>query len=354
MNWILHSFNTSEVVDEILNGGPWYVIGFIVGMDRWSLMFDPNSFKGISAPVWIRLPCLPLYCWDEDKIARNASCFGSPMYIDGNTFRWSKRKFARVCVRIDLEKKLSNGVWVEGSAGRFFQRVEYEKIDLLCYQCGRVGHDSKICLDNVILGIQDQTRKKMDTITVNGNNNVPESKPSVISSNYGSWIHVHFKNRRFKRDITNRRGMKDNGINTDNRGSNSLQDSVLEGVQLRVEAADIVKKSDVVPKKSSDNVEAAGVEVLDVHSNNHFAVLIEKDEEDGLKKHREIDKVLDRGLDVSETNASHTGLGSHSGAAKIKLAMELRSLGSVELAYKKKKRDGRLNPSSRGRSSIPS
>ncbi|XP_020689854.2 uncharacterized protein LOC110104908, partial [Dendrobium catenatum] len=146
----------------VLNGGPWYINGFIVGMDRWTAAFDPNSLKGISAPVWVRFPCLPLYCWDEDQIARIASCLGTPIYVDGNTFGWSKREFVRVCVRINLEKKLMNGVWVDGSAGRFFQRVEYEKMELLCYQCGRVGHKKELCPDNVLIGIQNQSLKEKE------------------------------------------------------------------------------------------------------------------------------------------------------------------------------------------------
>ncbi|XP_028555488.1 uncharacterized protein LOC114580865 [Dendrobium catenatum] len=341
MNWILCSFKTSEVVDEILNGGLWYVNGFIVGMDRWTPMFDPDSFKGISAPIWIRLSCFLLYCWDEDSIARIGSFFGSPMYIDGNTFRWSKREFARVCVRIDLEKKVPNGVWVEGSAGRFFQRVEYEKIDLLCYQCGKVGHDNKICSENVTLGIHDQTRKKTDTVTMKGMKIAPENNPSVISAEYGMWIHVHLKNRRFKRDISNGRGVKDNGNNTDNRFNNSHQDKVLERVQTRTKVAEVVEESVVAPVKSSINMETAGVEMFDIQSTNHFALLVDKDVEEGTEKHGEIDKALDGSLDIPEIDANHIDLGSHNGVAKIKLAKELRSLGPVEPDYKKKKRDGR-------------
>ncbi|PKU63111.1 hypothetical protein MA16_Dca024273 [Dendrobium catenatum] len=47
---------------------------------------------------------------------------------------------------------------------------------------------------------------------------------------------------------------------------------------------------------------------------------------------------------TSDANISNNGLGSHSGAAKIKRSKELRSLGPVELDYKKKKRYDRLNP----------
>ncbi|XP_020703793.1 uncharacterized protein LOC110115032 [Dendrobium catenatum] len=353
MNWILCSFKTSEVEDEILNEGPWYVNGFIVGMDRWTPMFDPNSFKGISSPVWITLPCLPLYCWDEDSIARIASCFCSPMYIDGNTFRWSKCEFTRVYVRIDLEKKLPNGVWVEGSAGRFFQRVEYEKIDLLFYQCGKVGHDDKICPENVTLGIHDQTRKKTDIVTVEGIKIAPDNNPSVISAEYGPWIHVHFKNRRFKRDLAKRRGVKYNGNNTDKRVNNSHQDRVLERVRTRTEVAYVVEDSVLAPVKNSVNMETAGVEMFDVHSTNRFAMLVDKDVEEGTEKHGEIDKALDRSLDIPKLDANHIGLGYHSGVAKIKLTKELRSLGPVEPDYKKKKRDGLLNPSSGERSSVP-
>ncbi|XP_020701168.1 uncharacterized protein LOC110113082 [Dendrobium catenatum] len=145
MNWILCSFISEEAMDEVLNGGPWYVGGYIVGMDKWSTSFNPNSFNGITAPVWIRLPCLPLYCWDEENITRIASKIGVPMYVDGNSFRWGKHEFVRVCIRLNLENSLPKGVWIDGIAGRFFQHIEYEKIDMLCFYCGKVGHDKDLC-----------------------------------------------------------------------------------------------------------------------------------------------------------------------------------------------------------------
>ncbi|PKU73524.1 hypothetical protein MA16_Dca008088 [Dendrobium catenatum] len=120
MNWILCPFKSEEAMEEVYNGGPWYVGRFIVGMDKWSPSFNPNSLKGITKPIWIRFPCLPLFCWDEENIARIASRIGVPMYVDGNLFRWGKREFSRVCIRLNLENSLPKGVWIDGMAGRFF------------------------------------------------------------------------------------------------------------------------------------------------------------------------------------------------------------------------------------------
>ncbi|XP_020701176.1 uncharacterized protein LOC110113087 [Dendrobium catenatum] len=125
-------------------------------MDRWSSSFSINSLKGITSPVWIRFLGLPLSCSDEENIPMIASMIGSPMMLDENSLKWSKREYARCCVRIDLEKKLPRGVWIEGIHGRTFQRVEYEKLYSLCYCCGKVGHSKDVCPDAVI-----QIKEKM-------------------------------------------------------------------------------------------------------------------------------------------------------------------------------------------------
>ncbi|KAI0529109.1 hypothetical protein KFK09_001656 [Dendrobium nobile] len=318
LDWILCSFNSSEVVDEVLNEGPWYVKGLIVGIDRWTPAFDPNSFKGISGPVWIRLPCLPLYCWDEDSIARIASCFGSPMYVDGNTFWWSKREFARVCVRIDLEKKLLNGTWVEGSAGRFFQRVEYEKIDLMCYQCGRVGHDKKTCPENVTLVMKDQSLK-------NSGSDKGQDK-------LGGHDIKHSTDTERKPEHTN---------------PDDQQVAQSEEIQLKAMIDCNVNEASGVCKKDAENDICA-------QSTNRFAILDEEEEGEILGDVVNKVQMVDKCLEPLDPEVNLIAMNSSTDCVKVKLAKELKSLGPVDSDYQtKKKRNGRLNPNSGGRSSIP-
>ncbi|XP_020696461.1 uncharacterized protein LOC110109628 [Dendrobium catenatum] len=120
LGWVLCSFKDSSAVDQVLTGRPWWVGGQVAGIDKWSVNFNPTSLKGITSLVWIRLPNLPLQCWDENNICRIASQVGKPYLLDGNLFQWSRREYAPICVRIPLDLKLPLGVWVEGSSGKFF------------------------------------------------------------------------------------------------------------------------------------------------------------------------------------------------------------------------------------------
>ncbi|XP_028554179.1 uncharacterized protein LOC114580518 [Dendrobium catenatum] len=61
LDWFMCSFQSQEAMEEVLNGGPWYVGGFVIGLDKWTPNFSPYSLDGISSPTWVRLPHLPLH-----------------------------------------------------------------------------------------------------------------------------------------------------------------------------------------------------------------------------------------------------------------------------------------------------
>ncbi|KAL0917893.1 hypothetical protein M5K25_012996 [Dendrobium thyrsiflorum] len=153
--------------------------------------FSPCSLKGLSSPVWVRMPNLPLYCWDEINVARIASLIGTPLLLDGDMFQWGRREFARVCVRLELDKPLPLGVWVEGVNGRFFQKVEYEKISSLCFSCGRVELYKEVC------GVNSAKTDEVSKASDNSNAHLEiKTCGNVVGQAYGPWILVNQNRRR--------------------------------------------------------------------------------------------------------------------------------------------------------------
>ncbi|KAK5771334.1 hypothetical protein PVK06_047532 [Gossypium arboreum] len=50
-------------------------------------------------------------------------------------------QFARMAVRVDLNRLLISKIRVEGR----LQRVEYEGLPNVCFGCGYYGHQKKVC-----------------------------------------------------------------------------------------------------------------------------------------------------------------------------------------------------------------
>ncbi|KAI0492267.1 hypothetical protein KFK09_026536 [Dendrobium nobile] len=135
--WFLCSFSESDQMEVVLTNGPWFINGNIVG---------------------------------------------EPYLIDGNMFQWSRREFSRICVRIDLDAKLPTGVWVDGRVNKFFQKIEYEKLPYLCFECGKIGHTkeectaakikSRIVAENLVIP-NESNKEKLEKAVNNQNLEVP-------------------------------------------------------------------------------------------------------------------------------------------------------------------------------------
>ncbi|XP_020680538.2 uncharacterized protein LOC110098151 [Dendrobium catenatum] len=237
MDWILCSFYNNESMEAVFNNGPWFVNGKIIGMDKWSCNFDPSSLKGLSAPIWIRLPNLPLLCWDEINICRIASTIGEPLMIDGNLFQWGRREFGRVCVRINLYIALPKGTWVESSSGKFYQKFEYERLPDFCFCCGKIGHEKSNCLfntsaNNSVTKKEGDLPKGIEGITFN---NKVSKEAEKVNFGYGPWLQVNYGK---KRNLFKNQGFKDKVV-----AGKKIPDSVFKKqIWKEVEAMEIPNK----------------------------------------------------------------------------------------------------------------
>ncbi|KAI0492226.1 hypothetical protein KFK09_026495 [Dendrobium nobile] len=187
------------MVEWVLSGGPWFINGHIVGMEKWSIDFSPLSMKGLTTPTWIRLPHLPLQCWDELNVARISSRIGKPLMFDVTMFQWGRREFARVCIRMKLDQYLPLGVWVESISGRFSQKVEYVKISTFYFECGMIGHVKNDCKHGIHINKEPVVGSSKGGLGLNG-----EKVKRDNDASYGPWVLVnHKRSRRLIQRITN-------------------------------------------------------------------------------------------------------------------------------------------------------
>ncbi|RYR44454.1 hypothetical protein Ahy_A08g040780 [Arachis hypogaea] len=73
------------------------------------------------------------------------STIGYMFKIDRATSKHSRKKFARICVKIDLTKKLDPHI----SIMRSKSNIEYEELYQICLSFEKYGHRSESCYKNL-------------------------------------------------------------------------------------------------------------------------------------------------------------------------------------------------------------
>ncbi|WOL10530.1 hypothetical protein Cni_G19287 [Canna indica] len=70
---------------------------------------------------------------------------GKVISIDQRSFEFSRGRFIRVCIEIDLNLPLKQGLWVGESDREFFQPLSYENLPSVCFACDLIGHREVDC-----------------------------------------------------------------------------------------------------------------------------------------------------------------------------------------------------------------
>ena len=76
-------------------------------MNKWTPVFDPTVDLPKEVPVWVRLPNLPLHCWDFESLQRIGNGIGRFIDKANNKGQYT---CARIYVEVDLEAGLPEAV----------------------------------------------------------------------------------------------------------------------------------------------------------------------------------------------------------------------------------------------------
>lgn len=110
-------------------------------VQRWRPFFITNALVESKVAVWVRIPELPLEFYNDKFLWRVGAKLGSLLKIDRFTSIHCRGQFARICVEIDLSRKLVPSIKVMGAV----LRLEYEGLHTVCFACGRYGHKQDSC-----------------------------------------------------------------------------------------------------------------------------------------------------------------------------------------------------------------
>ncbi|CAI0424966.1 unnamed protein product [Linum tenue] len=144
--------------------------------------------------VWIQLPGLPIHLYHKEILFTLGNLIGRAIKLDFHTLHQQRAKFARIAVEVDLSKPLIPRIRLDGQ----WQKVEYENLPVVCFECGKVGHTRLYC-------------PLVARIEANNNSAGERSSPATLSTEalmddtagFGPWMLVTRKSRRNLRENPN-------------------------------------------------------------------------------------------------------------------------------------------------------
>ncbi|KAL5832770.1 hypothetical protein ACOSQ3_016444 [Xanthoceras sorbifolium] len=170
-------FQLKTDLDMVLTGGPWVINNQYLVVQRWRPNFVPGEERTKHMAIWLRISRLPMEWLNTDLLWRIGNILGATCKVDPITETQARGRFARICVEIDISQPLLGSLRVQKRT----IKVEYENLELICFNCGRYGHSKELCRD----GIEEPANMMVNEKVV-GESNRKENP-------YGPWLFVSYK-----------------------------------------------------------------------------------------------------------------------------------------------------------------
>ncbi|CAI0438236.1 unnamed protein product [Linum tenue] len=174
-----------------LTDGPWVMFDHYLVVQQWSPDFSTSDPLPKTMIVWVQFPALKVHFYHKEVLTVLGNLIGRTIKLDYHTLTQQRAKFARLAVEVDLSKHLVPRIFLDGR----WQKVEYENLPLVCFECGRIGHMKALCPSLRPEGSAGE-------IVLAGSLSSTMTRPAEVESNlgFGPWMLVTKKNWRNSRD----------------------------------------------------------------------------------------------------------------------------------------------------------
>ena len=138
-------FENPESRQCILDSGPWFWEKSGLFMKPWNPSFDPSTAVITSAPVWVRLPSLPLHLWNLSSLKAIGNAIGKFYCRCPETEEYARTTYARICVEMDFSAGFPAEINLTSKDYVWNQKLDYESVLFRCRSCFETGHLAKNC-----------------------------------------------------------------------------------------------------------------------------------------------------------------------------------------------------------------
>ncbi|KAI9079292.1 hypothetical protein K1719_038777 [Acacia pycnantha] len=143
----LFKFEKEEEYNRILRGRPWSINGSLLNLMERSSYKSCEDFVFSHCPIWVQVHSFPLEALRLENAVMIGGYVGEVVLAEDPQYNGRYlRNFLRARVVLDLKKTLAYGFWLpkpDGSSTWIL--IQYEKLPIFCYHCGKVSHDNRTC-----------------------------------------------------------------------------------------------------------------------------------------------------------------------------------------------------------------
>nr|POE88627.1 hypothetical protein CFP56_61541 [Quercus suber] len=126
---------------------PWSIRGGHLILKKWNPCLTWKEVDFSKSTLWIQVHGLPTLWLSEANLKIIGTLAGDVIELDLSGEGGSEwRRFTRIKVNIEVEQPLLPGVFLpRPNLDDLWVSLKYEKLSIICYICGLIGHDEKDC-----------------------------------------------------------------------------------------------------------------------------------------------------------------------------------------------------------------
>ena len=147
-NVLQFKFGSEYQLKWVEQNGPWNFDNNLLLLCRWRRGLSAANIKFTHSPFWVQIWGLPFELMSEEVGRELGNSIGRFIEMDRQARQSEQAKFIRIRVDLLLDKPLRREGRVASVEGeKCWVSFRYERLPIFCFQCGKLGHNEKHCLD---------------------------------------------------------------------------------------------------------------------------------------------------------------------------------------------------------------